>query len=96
MGKAGWNQRRLIFQPIQIVPDYFINQAFRGLRIPIAVWAIIGLLATLCTAGILRQKASNLQRESFRLQCNMRAQVTVRFWFSALSQSCKFRLLFLK
>ena len=64
-------QRWLNFQP----GPAFVNQALKALKIPVSVWAIIGLLATLLTAGVLRLGASDLQQESFRFDCNLRAQV---------------------
>lgn len=84
MGKSaqnGWWQR-----PIQLSPGCLLCQAIKQFKLPIVAWATIGFIATFFAAGVLRQKASTLQMESFALECNLRAQVrNSDSWASAYS-----------
>lgn len=75
MGKAAQNGRGLSLQPLLLSPSCLLCQAIKQFKLPIVAWATLGFMATLFAAGVLRQKASSLQTESFGLECNLRAQV---------------------
>ncbi|GAQ84468.1 histidine kinase [Klebsormidium nitens] len=87
MGKPAQNGWRLSLQPLQLSPGCLLCQAIKQFKLPIVAWATIGFMATFFAAGVLRQKASSLQMESFGLECNLRAQAVAAAFAADLQAS---------